>query len=56
VNSLHIKRINIEDLVGYVYIVRVDTSIYKDSCSSQFSEEIEHNMIPSASFYSSSPA
>jgi hypothetical protein len=24
--SLHIKRIDIEDLVSYVYIVRVDTS------------------------------
>jgi hypothetical protein len=24
VNSLHVKRINIEDLVSYVYIVRVD--------------------------------
>jgi hypothetical protein len=24
VDSLHIKRIAIEDLVGYVYIVRVD--------------------------------
>jgi hypothetical protein len=26
VNSLHVKRIAIEDLVGYVYIVRVDVS------------------------------
>jgi hypothetical protein len=26
VNSLHVKRIAIEDLVGYVYIVRVDAS------------------------------
>jgi hypothetical protein len=24
VDSLHLKRIGIEDLVGYVYIVRVD--------------------------------
>jgi hypothetical protein len=24
VDSLHVKRIAIEDLVGYVYIVRVD--------------------------------
>jgi hypothetical protein len=24
VDSLHVKRIDIEDLVGYVYIVRVD--------------------------------
>jgi hypothetical protein len=24
VDSLHVKRIGIEDLVGYVYIVRVD--------------------------------
>jgi hypothetical protein len=26
VDSLHVKRINIEDLVGYIYIVRVDFS------------------------------
>jgi hypothetical protein len=25
VNSLHVKRIDIEDIVSYVYIVRVDT-------------------------------
>jgi hypothetical protein len=25
VDSLHIKKIDIEDLVGYVYIVRVDS-------------------------------
>jgi hypothetical protein len=25
VDNLHIKRITIEDLVGYVYIVRVDS-------------------------------
>jgi hypothetical protein len=25
VNSLHVKRIAIDDLVGYFYIVRVDT-------------------------------
>jgi hypothetical protein len=29
VDSLHVKRICIEDLVGYVYIVRVD--LYKDT-------------------------
>jgi hypothetical protein len=28
VDSLHIKRIGIEDLVGYVYIVRVDYDIF----------------------------
>jgi hypothetical protein len=27
VDSLHVKRIGIEDLVGYVYIVRVDYAI-----------------------------
>jgi hypothetical protein len=31
VNSLHVKRIDIDDLVGYVYIVRVDKqyALYK---------------------------
>jgi hypothetical protein len=31
-DSLHIKRIDIEDLVDYVYIVRVDTAntFYRD--------------------------
>jgi hypothetical protein len=29
VDSLYVKRINIEDLVGYVYIVRVDKVAYR---------------------------
>jgi hypothetical protein len=29
VDSLHVKRIGIEDLVGYVYIVRVDAKFVR---------------------------
>jgi hypothetical protein len=34
VDSLHVKRIGIEDLVGYVYIVRVDLMliIWESKC------------------------
>jgi hypothetical protein len=37
VDSLHVKRIGIEDLVGYVYIVRVDKAL-----KTRFSQGSQH--------------
>jgi hypothetical protein len=31
VNNLHISRITIKDLVGYVYIIRIDVCVVYDS-------------------------
>jgi hypothetical protein len=47
VNNLHISRITIKDLMGYVYIVRIDVCVLYDSkkCFIFSCEQENHRLI-----------